>query len=159
MSDIVQQESQEIIKPTIEYICSKVVPNGHPYYLLHVIIRKDHFNNISNRGDIITPNNYLQLAMLNLHQNQTFKAHQHKYNVFHAEQKIAQECWYIVSGQVEVQHYDLDKSKFEPNILNEGDLSITLHGGHNYTCLSENSRVLEFKTGPYSGQEQDKEFI
>lgn len=154
-----QEITQESKQPTIEYICSKVVPNGHPRYLLHIIIRKEHFDNISNRGDIISQNNFLQLAMLNLNQNQTFKAHQHKYNLFHTEQKIAQECWYVASGQIEVQHYDLDKSKFDPKVLNAGDLSITLHAGHNYTCLSENARVLEFKTGPYLGQELDKEFI
>ena len=143
----------------IELIYSKTLPQNHSQALLHMIIRKDAFNEVSNRRDMIGASNFLQLAMLNLHKDQTFKAHKHKYSVFHTEQKISQECWYVVDGQIEVQYYDLDNTKFEPKILNSGDLTITLSGGHNYTCLSEGAKVLEFKTGPYFGQEKDKEFI
>ena len=143
----------------IELIYSRILPQNHPQALLHMVIRRDAFDEVSDRRDMISSNNFLQLAMLNLAQNQTFKAHKHKYNVFHTEQKVAQECWYVVDGSIEVQYYDMDDSKFEPIVLNAGDITITLHGGHNYTCLSEKSKVLEFKTGPYSGQENDKEFI
>ena len=32
----------------------------------------------------------------------------------------------------------------------------TILGGHNYTSLTENTLVYEFKTGPYDGQSKDK---
>jgi hypothetical protein len=44
-------------------------------------------------------------------------------------------------------------------ILEPGDISLTLHGGHNYVALEEDTLVYEFKTGPYLGQEKDKVFI
>ena len=43
--------------------------------------------------------------------------------------------------------------------LGPGDVSITLYGGHNYEILEENTRVLEYKTGPYYGQTEDKVFL
>ena len=44
-------------------------------------------------------------------------------------------------------------------ILNVGDASFTLEGGHNYEILEDNTLVYEYKTGPYEGQEFDKIFI
>ena len=43
-------------------------------------------------------------------------------------------------------------------MLETGDVSITLYGGHTYTIL-EDALVYEFKTGPYTGQENDKIFL
>lgn len=143
----------------IEYIYSKRVPRGHPQSLLHLVIRKDYFNDISNRQDVISSGNFLQLALLNLKQNQTFRPHKHIYNTFYTETKISQESWVVMQGSVEATYYDLDDKILEKRIINAGDLSITLVGGHNYTSLSDDTRVLEFKTGPYLGQEKDKVFI
>ena len=39
------------------------------------------------------------------------------------------------------------------------DISITFYGGHNYVSLEDDTRVYEYKTGPYMGQARDKEFI
>ena len=36
---------------------------------------------------------------------------------------------------------------------------MTFQGGHNYEILEENTRVLEYKTGPYYGQKLDKVFV
>ena len=41
-------------------------------------------------------------------------------------------------------------------ILNVGDCSITLEGGHTYTILENDTLIYEYKTGPYKGQENDK---
>ena len=43
--------------------------------------------------------------------------------------------------------------------MNEGDVSITYFGGHNYTVEEDNSVVYECKQGPYLGQLRDKELI
>ena len=55
--------------------------------------------------------------------------------------------------------YDLDNSVLTTEILNVGDASFTLEGGHNYEILEDNTLVYEYKTGPYEGQEFDKVFI
>jgi hypothetical protein len=36
---------------------------------------------------------------------------------------------------------------------------ITLEGAHTYTILENDTLVYEYKTGPYEGQELDKQFI
>ena len=55
--------------------------------------------------------------------------------------------------------YDLDDTVIETPILYSGDCSMTFQGGHNYEILEEDTIVYEYKTGPYKGQENDKEFI
>ena len=44
-------------------------------------------------------------------------------------------------------------------MLNVGDCSITLGGGHNYLILEHDTLVYEYKTGPYKGQKLDKVFL
>ena len=44
-------------------------------------------------------------------------------------------------------------------ILTQGDISITLKGGHTFEILEDDTIVYEFKTGPYEGVELDKKFI
>ena len=64
-----------------------------------------------------------------------------------------------MSGKVEVTFYDIDDTIVDKRILETGDLSVTLFGGHNYLILEDNTLVLEYKTGPYYGQANDKVFI
>ena len=55
--------------------------------------------------------------------------------------------------------YDLDNKILATPILEPGDASYTLYGGHTYEILEEGTIVYEYKTGPYEGQELDKRFI
>ena len=57
-----------------------------------------------------------------------------------------------------VTYFDLDDSILESVFLEAGDVSVTLAGGHGYEIV-EDSSILEFKTGPYLGQELDKVFL
>ena len=143
----------------IELIYSKTLPQNHPQALLHMIIRKDAFNEVANRRDMLEARNFLQLALLKLHKDQTFKAHKHIYSEFYTSQKIANESWEVIKGSVEVEYYDIDNSKLDTKILTEGDLTITIGpGGHNYTALEDNTLCREWKSGPYF-KDKDKEFI
>ena len=54
---------------------------------------------------------------------------------------------------------DIDDKIIATPILEAGDASFTLEGGHTYEILEDNTIVYEYKTGPYEGQEFDKEFI
>ena len=115
-------------------------------------------NNFSKRQDLIDANEFIQLASIQLSKNQTFKPHKHKWKKTTFSEFIAQEAWVVISGSVKVDYYDIDDSFLESIILNEGDCTITLAGGHNYTSLEEDTLVYEFKTGPYLGLDLDKEF-
>lgn len=133
-------------------ILSKVEDNK----ILHIIFRKEDFK--EGRTDVISPDNFLQCAVLNLKQNTTFRPHKHIWKERN-EKVIAQESWVVIQGSVKCIFYDLDDTVLEEVVLNSGDASFTLEGGHNYFILEDNTLVYEYKTGPYNGQEFDKTFI
>ena len=64
-----------------------------------------------------------------------------------------------MSGKVRAYLYDLNDEIIAIEDLEAGDVSITLFGGHNYEIVEEGTRVLEYKTGPYYGQAEDKVFL
>ena len=72
---------------------------------------------------------------------------------------MAQESWVVIKGSVKAILYDLDDTIIAEELLEPGDISITLRGGHNYYCMTDDTLVYEYKTGPYYGQEKDKQFI
>lgn len=132
-------------------IYSKVSPDT----LLHMIIKKEDF--INEREDVIDSNNSLQLSLLKLNNGKTFKPHKHINMV--KQTNITQESWVVINGKVKAILYDLDDKIITEEILDSGDASITLFGGHNYLILEDDTIVYEYKTGPYLGQKYDKEFI
>ena len=75
------------------------------------------------------------------------------------ERVIAQESWVIIRGSVKCSFYDTDGAILAEPILNVGDCSITLAGGHTYSILEDETLVYEYKTGPYKGSEKYKIFI
>jgi hypothetical protein len=134
----------------------KFYSNIEPGLLLHVVVREDDF--IQGRIDLISGENFIQCSMLQLEGGKTFKPHKHIWKDRNSK-IIAQESWHVISGKVKCIFYDIDDSIIAEPILNTGDTSFTLQGGHNYLILEDNTKVLEYKTGPYEGQENDKTFI
>ena len=134
----------------------KIYSNVEKNKLLHIVCRPAELKDV--RNDIVEEEEYLQLAILNFNKGKTFEPHKHIYKPV-PSQAIAQESWVVMTGKVEAIFYDLDDTIVETRILEAGDLSITLFGGHNYRILEDNTLVLEYKTGPYYGQSADKDFI
>lgn len=134
----------------------KILSNVEKNKILHIIFRKEDFK--EGRSDVINPDNFLQCAVLNLKKNTTFRPHRHIWKERN-EKVIAQESWVVIQGSVKCIFYDLDNTVLEEIVLNAGDASFTLEGGHNYFILEDNTLVYEYKTGPYNGQEYDKTFI
>ncbi len=126
-----------------------------PTQILHIINRKRDIQD--GRIDFVEPDEFIQCAALKLYGGQTFRPHRHKERR-DIQLHITQESWVVISGLVQVILYDLDNTILHTDILEPGDCSITLQGGHNYKCMQP-SIVYEFKTGPYLGQEADKVFI
>lgn len=123
--------------------------------LLHFIHRFDEFGD---RKELIDPSEVLQLSSQVISRGVTFRAHRHIPKSVDIREIVAQEAWVVLSGSVRVTYFDEDGLEICKRDLGPGDVSVTLFGGHSYQILEE-SKVLEFKTGPYMGQMQDKVFI
>ncbi len=127
-----------------------------PKKMIHMVCKPSLLDD--NRTDIVPASEYMQLSVLNLQDGKTFPPHKHIYKEV-PNQAIAQESWAVLRGKVKVLFYDLDDSFLKSVVLEQGDVSITLYGGHTYEILQDNTLVLEYKTGPYYGQKLDKEFL
>tara|TARA_R100001594_G_scaffold115335_3_gene150227 strand:- start:769 stop:1179 length:411 start_codon:yes stop_codon:yes gene_type:complete len=136
----------------MEKIYSKIEPKK----LLHVINRLD---DIKGRHDIIPEEHFIQCATLKMPKDKTFPPHKHITKDRRYPEQIAQESWVVIKGKVKCKFYDIDDTLIAEPILQPGDASFTLYGGHTYEILEEDTIVYEYKTGPYEGQELDKEFI
>lgn len=134
----------------------KIYSKTNPEKLLHIIFRKDEMEH--GRLDIVSEENFIQCSCLKLEKGKTFKPHKHIWKE-RTRQVIAQESWVVIRGKVKCIFYDLDDTIIAEPILEEGDASFTLEGGHNYFILEDNTLVYEYKTGPYEGQKLDKTFI
>jgi hypothetical protein len=124
--------------------------------LLHIINR---FDEISGRNEIVPENNFIQCATLKMPKGKTFPPHKHIIKERHYLEQIAQESWVVIKGSVKCFFYDIDDTIIAIEILNSGDASFTLYGGHTYEILEDDTIVYEYKTGPYEGQSLDKKFI
>lgn len=124
--------------------------------LLHVVNR---FDEIKERQQVVDDKNFIQCATLKMEKGKTFKPHKHIEKSRAYDKQIAQESWIVIKGSVKCIFYDLDDTILDMVILNPGDASFTLYGGHNYEILEDDTIVYEYKTGPYEGQSLDKTFI
>ena len=134
----------------------KIYSRCRPDRLLHLVHRKSEMT--EPRRDLLSSEQFLQCSSLNLSQGKTFKAHQHVWKPG-PERVIAQESWIVVQGRVMCQFYDTDSTLLAEVVLEVGDASFTLEGGHNYVALEPETLVYEYKTGPYQGQQLDKIFL
>lgn len=140
----------------MEIIYSKVVEGR----ILHMIKRLSEIEQqIEDRVDIVNPENFIQCSALKLKGGKTFKPHKHIFKERLYDKQIAQESWIVIRGSVKCIFYDIDDTIIAEPILNAGDASFTLDGGHNYFILEDNTIVYEYKTGPYEGQKLDKVFL
>jgi|TARA_R110000744_G_scaffold230371_2_gene348565 cupin fold WbuC family metalloprotein len=124
--------------------------------LLHIVVRLDDFKG---RTEIVPENNFIQCAALKMPKDKTFPPHKHITKERTYKEQIAQESWVVITGKVRCILYDTDDTVIATPILEAGDASFTLYGGHTYEILEEDTIVYEYKTGPYEGQQLDKEFI
>lgn len=136
----------------MEKIYSKIEPDK----LLHIINR---LNDIEGRNDVVPEDNFIQCATLKMENGKTFKPHKHIEKERAYTNQIAQESWVVIKGRVRCKFYDIDDTLIAEPILEVGDASFTLYGGHTYEILEDDTIVYEYKTGPYEGQTLDKIFI
>jgi len=128
--------------------------------LLHLVFKQSDFPpETSGRIDAVEPSEFIQLALMKYNQGTKFAPHTHLERVRTFENLRAQESWVVISGRVRVTFFDEMDQTICAEELEAGDCSVTLFGGHGYEILEDSTRIFEFKTGPYEGQEIDKKFI
>ena len=137
----------------IKKIYSKIDKN----LLLHIVFSPKQQN--KQREDLVPEDNFIQCSYLHMQKGKTFRPHKHIHKARTYEKQIAQESWIVVKGRVKCILYDIDDTIIATPILEAGDASFTLYGGHTYEILEDDTVVYEYKTGPYEGQKLDKEFI
>lgn len=123
--------------------------------LCHFIVRSSLIR--EGRNNIISNSEPLQLCTLRMNQGDTFIPHVHV--KFEKIVYTTQESWVVIRGRVKVLHFDVDGNLLNESILEVGDATVTLYGGHTYEALDDDTIVYEFKTGPYLGIEKDKKHI
>ena len=124
--------------------------------LLHIINRYDE---IVGRKDVAPEDQFIQLATLRMEKGKTFRPHKHIWKLSSSPEVIAQESWVVIKGSVRIFMYDIDDTFIREEVIKQGDCSMTFEGGHTYEILEDDTEVYENKTGPYTGQKNDKVFI
>ncbi len=131
----------------LEYI------KGKDELLLAIIIRQG----FSDKGVnfVTSPENYLQLGILNHKEGSIIKPHRHK--EMPRTINYTQEVLHIEYGKVGAVFYQ-NGQVIKKVLLFRGDTIILLAGGHGFNIL-EDTKMIEVKQGPYSSQAEDKELI
>lgn len=68
------------------------------------------------------------------------------------------EMWIVRKGRVKVTVYDTENRRVDVLFLDDGDLFVSLAGGHGYE-MEPGAEVIEVKNGPYNGRQADKQVI
>ena len=133
----------------------KIYSKLEPEVLLLSLIRRHEVQ--SQRKDIAPDQEFLQVGAKKINAGDYFRPHRHL--PCHKVATTTQEAWVILNGQVQGIFYDLDETRIFETTLNDGDCIAIFHGGHALRCLTDNTILYEFKTGPYYGPEKDKTFL
>jgi hypothetical protein len=98
---------------------------------------------------------YQQVGIWGYNKGQKLAPHIH----FVAPRQVlrTQEVIFVKDGRVRADIYTHEKKFLKSVELERGDTIILLNGGHGYEILSDNTKVLEVKNGPYVGADKDRE--
>jgi mannose-6-phosphate isomerase-like protein (cupin superfamily) len=133
---------------------SKFYSRQSPDQLLAVVFNIDTLE--ETRYNASSDNEILQVSALNLAQGRVLKPHYH----LPTERNTVgtQESWVVWQGRLSVQLYDHDQivEEFE---LGAGDCMTLYRGGHAFTVLDKDTKIIEIKNGPYYGPAHDTKSI
>lgn len=69
------------------------------------------------------------------------------------------EVLYVINGSLEARIYDMSENLLETFVVLKGEILVLLECGHGYTILSDDTKVIEIKNGPYLGADVDRRRI
>ena len=133
----------------------RIYSNQHPDQLLATVFNIDRLD--VPRYNAADEHEILQVSAIQLAQGRVVKPHQH----LPAERNTVgtQESWILWQGRVQVKLYDLDQVLVKEFELGAGDCMVLYRGGHSFTVLDNNTKLIEIKNGPYYGSEHDAKQI
>ena len=120
--------------------------------ILVILIKPDDW---SKGLDFITSDDkYLQVGTWWYDKGKVLDRHHH--DKANRSSDLTQECVSIMHGSMLVKVYDYDKNFLKKFTMDQGDFAVFLGGGHEYTILENDTRIIETKNGPFLGVEIDK---
>ena len=99
----------------------------------------------------------IQVASMSYGKGKVVKPHTHIFRP--RSSNYTQESVIVVKGKIEFSFYDLDKVFLDKVILGPGDLIVSFMGYHGMEVIEDDTVYFEIKTGPFTGNEGDKEFM
>ena len=67
---------------------------------------------------------------------------------------LVNEVVIVISGEVLVTFYTAEGGRIADRVLRKLDICHTLEGGHGYKILTEGTRIIEVKNGPFMGDDK-----
>lgn len=129
----------------------KVIHNDK---LMAIIIKSD----FDEDGiSFFTPNNFSQ-QLAYMHHSTGKKIRPHFHNQVPREIFFTQEVLFIKEGKIRVDFYDEKQKYLNSRILETGDLILLATGGHGFEILEE-TKMIEVKQGPYTGEQDKTHFL
>ena len=133
----------------------RIYSNQQPDQLLATVFNIDRLD--VSRYNAADEHEILQVSAMQLSQGRVVKPHQHLPTERSTEG--TQESWILWQGRVQVKLYDLDQMLVKEFELSAGDCMVLYRGGHSFTVLDDNTKLIEIKNGPYYGSEHDAKQI
>ena len=98
----------------------------------------------------------LQISRWNHPRGYQCKAHVH--NIVHKTIGRTHEAIFVLQGELLVKFFSLEGEFVTKRMLGASDICYSMDCGHGYEVLTDDCKVVEFKNGPFLGDENyDKE--
>lgn len=98
----------------------------------------------------------LQIARWNHPKGYQCKPHLH--NLLPKTIHLVHEAIFVLRGELKVTFYTPEGRPVAERILREFDICHSMSCGHGYEVLTDDTKIVEFKNGPFSGdKDYDKE--
>ena len=105
------------------------------------------------RVDLCGKSENIQAAVIQFESGLEVPPHKHNIEKAQRNHPYAQELWMVLNGKFLAKIFDTDDSFLTEIELETSDILITFQGGHSIKSLEENSLLLEFKDGPFTGRD------
>jgi len=144
------------IETVIEYLDE--CQNNYIYLNKELIGIYDNIYNYSNKeiSFLTEPDKFIQFAIFNKQNGSNLNAHYHKIRDNNFEKVQTQEVLYVVNGKVLLILYNENNDIFKTIKMGRGDFYINYNSRLGYDILENHTKLLEFKTGPYLGEKEDR---
>ncbi len=97
---------------------------------------------------------FLQVGTWRYNSGHALRAHCH--NTVPREINRTNEVVIVLQGSMAARIFDEQQQLVTTVTVGKGELLVLMNGGHDYTILEDDTRILEIKNGPFLGKDIDK---